>query len=60
MSKRVVYEINVMVTCAGNIPSHLFYIPHVSTFKSWQYAGCLSHEPSLMALAPTSCPVAQW
>ena len=39
---------------AGNIPSHLFHIPRVSTFKSQQYAGCLSHEPSLMALAPTS------
>ena len=25
-----------------------------STLKSEQSAGCLSHEPSLMALAPTS------
>ena len=39
------YERNVMV-----------YFSHVrhSTFKSQQYAGCLSDEPSLMALAPTS------
>ena len=28
-------------------------ICRTSTFQSFQYAGCLSHEPSLMALAPT-------
>ena len=26
---------------------------HISTFQSQLYAGCLSHEPSLVALAPS-------
>ena len=42
-----------------NIYHHIYYIahmPHIDIPKSQQYAGCLSHEPSLMTLAPTS----QW
>ena len=26
---------------------------HISTFQSQLYVGCLSHEPSLVALAPS-------
>ena len=38
--------------------STITFIPllicHTLTLKSQQYVGCLSHEPSLMFLAPTS------
>ena len=38
-------ELNTFISIAN--------MPHM-TFHPWQYAGCLSHEPCLMALAPTS------